>query len=164
MHFIDYICRFSTSSLLLTLQNLGSCFFPWLSVKISQIQYDQMMEVTLSQSLYVSVSYSCTCIKNVNGIIYHLHVHTCIHTGRGRWVTCTWHIKILLGEMFVHRWFFLMFTQFNNDFICSLQYSVCFKIDFRETTFNNVISLDCMIFSFQCIARHENPSSVMKSD
>lgn len=59
---------------------------------------------------------------------------------------------------------FLMFTQFNYDFICSLQYSVCFKIDFRETTFNNVISLDCMIFSFQCIARHENPSSVMKSD
>lgn len=103
MHFIDYICRFSTSSLLLTLQNLGSCFFPWLSVKTSQIQYDRMMEVTLSQSLYVSVSYSCTCIKNVNGIIYHLHVHTCIHTGRGRWVTCTWHIKILLGEMFVHR-------------------------------------------------------------
>lgn len=57
-----------------------------------------------------------------------------------------------------------MFSQCNNDKICSLQYGVRFEFDFQETTFNNVISLDCMIFSFQCIARHETPISVMKSD
>lgn len=78
--FIDNLCRFSTSSPLLTLQSLGSCFFPWSSVKTSQIQYDRMMEVTLSQSSYVRISYTCTCIHNVKDFIYHLHVHVCVHS------------------------------------------------------------------------------------